>query len=150
MPGFQQHHWQAVPTVLPTETPSADHHSPVCSRIGDKRCVRIEHYLECEQHRGSFHSKNSDCVKCIEAMKRKEREERERAASKENDQPEKPPKRAKAKKAKTKSSHEKSMKQLRRDKRAARDSGMGATSTDEEGGAACGDKDQGDDEGVVI
>lgn len=52
------------PREIPPYQANRQIHSPVCRRIGDKRCVRTGHYLECKQHRGSLHSKTSECVKC--------------------------------------------------------------------------------------
>lgn len=119
--------------------------SPVCSRIGDKRCVTAEHYLQCNIHPQSFHSKQSDCVKCVAAVRREEkRASRER--SRENEQPMPGKREKKPKKPKVKPEHEKTIKQLRREKREVRKSSAG---TEESGSnASMNGGGESDDDGL--
>lgn len=122
------------PPWQPTAKPLS---SPVCGRIGDKRCIAVEHYVECPTHAGSFHSTKAGCVKCAGALRRQEREAlRDRESrDKENQRPDadahaKKKKKKQPKKGRVKLAHEKTIKQVRRERKAARKS-QASTCTEE-------------------
>lgn len=141
MPAFNGHHWYAI-TDLIQSRPDESHslttsHSPICTRIGDKRCLALEHYVDCSAHPGSYHSRYADCIKCVEAERREERRkaierqkenndptESEMAANKAN---------KKAKKGKFKPIKQKSMKQIRKEQRALKQSASGSTTPTTDG-----------------
>lgn len=110
--------------------------SPICGRIGDKRCLNLLHYLDCPVHPGSFHSKHSDCIKCVEAERREARQ-KARERNKENDDPIASAKAAKkankkANKAKARPLHEKSIKQIRKEQRKLRQSASSSAASSAE------------------
>lgn len=94
-----------------------DTQSPVCFKKGNKRCVKLGHLIECEIHRGKYHSRIHECVSCAEACAREEKAAKKdhspcSSAEDKNKQQEKS-----RRGGRVKSSHEKTMKQLRKEKR---------------------------------
>lgn len=154
MPAFSAHHWYAIlssplcshlpmslvlspPPHQTLRTIRLDANlppllSPICSRIGDKRCVAMEHYVECPLHPGSYHVKHGACIKCTAALKRREREAQRNTKEhdKENQQLDgdddnslnQCTRKKKKKPKKPSASNLKSQKQLRREAKAARKS----------------------------
>lgn len=95
--------------------------SPVCGKKGNRRCMKLRHIIECDTHKGRYHSKFNDCVSCAEARARKERASKDAENNESTDSEGKQGRRTQ-KKGKIKRPQEKSIKQLRREKRQARTS----------------------------
>ncbi|POS76119.1 hypothetical protein DHEL01_v205478 [Diaporthe helianthi] len=97
------------------------HHCPVCAKKGNRRCVKLGHLIECDIHKGKYHSRLFECVSCVEAHAREEKATKKDKGScsgeDEDKQQKKDDKQQKKgrKSAKSKPTHEKSMKQLRRE-----------------------------------
>lgn len=91
-----------------------DIQSPVCSKKGNKRCVKLGHLIECGIHKGKYHSRIHECVSCAEACAREEKVAKKdhSSCSAEDKQQQKS-----KKSGRVKGSHEKTMKQLRKEKR---------------------------------
>ncbi|KKY35062.1 hypothetical protein UCDDA912_g05012 [Diaporthe ampelina] len=89
---------------------------PVCAKKGNRRCVKLGHLIECEIHKGKFHSQIHKCVSCAEACAREEKaakkDRSDCSAEEETKQQQKSRKSGKVKRA-----HEKTMKQLRKEMR---------------------------------
>lgn len=112
-------HQSSLVNTLPTPTRTysdTDARSPVCFKKGNRRCVKLGHLIECEIHRGKYHSRIHECVSCAEACAREAK-----AAKKDHgsyDAEDKNKQQQKSKKSgKIKGTHEKTMKQLRKEKR---------------------------------
>ncbi|KAG6368209.1 hypothetical protein INS49_002410 [Diaporthe citri] len=88
----------------------------VAQTKGNRRCVKLGHLIECEIHRGKYHSRIHQCVSCAEACAREEK-----AAKKDHGScspKDKSKQQQKSRKSgKVKGVHEKTMKQLRREMR---------------------------------
>lgn len=111
------HHWSVLESINPGTTPIlTDTHSPVCSKKGNRRCVKLGHLIECEIHRGKYHSRIHECVSCAEACAREEKAAKKDHGScnaeEKNKQQQK-----RRKSGKVKGVHEKTMKQLRKEMR---------------------------------
>lgn len=111
------HHWSVLQSLSPDTTPILiDTQSPVCSKKGNRRCVKLGHLIECEIHRGKYHSRIHECVACAEACAREEKAAKKDhgscSAEDENKQQQKS-----RKSGKVKGVHEKTMKQLRKEMR---------------------------------
>jgi hypothetical protein len=115
------HHWYVFQslTALITVRPVLTFKSPVCSKKGNKRCIKLRHLIECDTHRGKYHSIRFGCVSCAEACARKERANRlendqlERRGSAEDEKKQ----HKNNKRGKAKAAHEKTMKQLKKELR---------------------------------
>lgn len=97
-------------------TPALTLKSPVCAKKGNRRCVKLGHLIECDIHKGKYHSIRFECVSCAEACAREEK------ATKKDQGPcsaeaEKKQQKKSRKRGKVKASHEKTMKQLRKELR---------------------------------
>lgn len=93
-----------------------DIQSPVCSKKGNKRCVKLGHLIECETHEGKYHSRIHECVSCAEACVREEKAAKKDYSSCNAEDKNKQQQKSK-KSGRVKGSHEKTMKQLRKEKR---------------------------------
>lgn len=103
---------QLVMVLLPVLTTK----SPVCSKKGNRRCVKLGHIIECDIHKGKYHSRLFDCVSCAEACAREEKATKKDQGSCSGENEDKQQKKDR-KRGKIKSSHEKTMKQLRKELR---------------------------------
>ncbi|KAL2291278.1 hypothetical protein FJTKL_13900 [Diaporthe vaccinii] len=111
------HHWSVLRSINPGTMPILTAtQSPVCSKKGNRRCVKLGHLIECEIHRGKYHSRIHECVSCAEACAREEKAAKKDHGScnaeEKNKQQQK-----RRKSGKVKGVHEKTMKQLRKEVR---------------------------------
>lgn len=88
----------------------------MCSKKGNRRCLKLGHLIECEVHRGRYHSRIHGCVSCAEARARDQKVAKKDHNS-SNVEHEDKKQQKNAKRAKVKSAHEKTMKQLRKEMR---------------------------------
>lgn len=88
--------------------------SPVCSKKGNRRCVKLGHLIECDIHKGKYHSRLFECVSCAEACAREEKATKIDQGSCSGEDEDKQQKKDR-KKGKVKPAHEKTMKQLRKE-----------------------------------
>ncbi|KAI3391302.1 hypothetical protein diail_7633, partial [Diaporthe ilicicola] len=93
-----------------------NHHCPVCARKGNRRCLKLGHLIECDIHRGKFHSRIHSCVSCAEARAREEKAARKDDGSSDAEHKNKQQQKI-VKRRKAKGSHEKTIKQQRKEMR---------------------------------
>lgn len=111
------HHWSVHWSVNPDPPPIlTDTQSPVCSKKGNRRCVKLGHLIECEIHRGKYHSRIHECVSCAEACAREEKAAKKDQSSCSTEDKNKQQRKSR-KSGKAKGVHEKTMKQLRKEMR---------------------------------
>ncbi|KAG8163641.1 hypothetical protein KVR01_006938 [Diaporthe batatas] len=93
-----------------------NHHCPVCSKKGNRRCVKLGHIIECDIHKGKFHSRLFVCVSCSEACAREEKAiKRDQGSCSGDDGDDDKQQKKDRKGGKPKPSHQKTIKQLRRE-----------------------------------